>query len=50
MKSMYAALSEFLIYIDSDLKHDVCKCCVHDVINLNDNYKYTVNQYCDYCV
>ena len=46
---MYAALSELLIYINFDFKHNICECCVHNVINLNDNCKHTVNQYCDCC-
>ena len=40
---MYAALLEFSVYIDSDFKHDVCECCVYDVINLNNDYKHAVN-------
>ena len=43
IKDIYAALSEFSIYINSNFKYDVCECCVHDVINLSNNYKYTVN-------
>ena len=43
MKDMYAALSELLIYIDFDFKHDVCKHCIHNVINLSNDCKCTVN-------
>ena len=50
IKSIYIALSEFSVYIDFDFKHNVCKYCVHNVINLNNNCKHTVNQHYDYCV
>ena len=50
MKNIYAALSEFLIYIDFDLKHNVCKCCIYNVTNLNDNCKCAVNQHYNCCV
>ena len=40
---MYTALLEFLIYIDSDFKHNVCEHCIHDIINLSDDYKHAVN-------
>ena len=44
---MYAALLKLSAYINSDLKHDVYKYYVCDVINLNDDCKHTVNQCCD---
>ena len=50
IKDTYTALSEFLVYIDSDFKHNVCKCCIYDVINLNNNCKHTVNQHYNCCV
>ena len=43
MKNMYTTLSELSVYIDSDFKHNICKHCVCDMINLNDNCKHTVN-------
>ena len=49
IKDMYITLSELSIYIDSDFKHNVCKCCIHDVINLNDDCEHAVNQHCNYC-
>ena len=46
---MYTALSEFLIYINFNFKHDVCKHYIYNVINLNNDCKHTVNQHCDCC-
>ena len=43
MKDMYAALSELSIYINSDFKHDVCECCVCDIINLSDDCEHVIN-------
>ena len=49
IKNIYAALSELSAYIDSDLKHDVCECCIYNVINLSNDCECIVNQHCDYC-
>ena len=43
MKNTYAALLEFSAYINSDFKYNICKHCVYNVINLNNNCKHTVN-------
>ena len=43
MKNMYTALSELSVYINSDLRHNVCKHYVHNMINLSNNYKHAVN-------
>ena len=49
IKNIYAALSEFSAYINSDFKHDVCECCVHDVTNLSDDCEHTINQHYNCC-
>ena len=49
IKNMYIALSQLLTYIDFNLKHNIYEHCIYDVINLNDNYKHTVNQYYNCC-
>ena len=43
MKDTYAALLEFLIYINFNFKHDIYEHCVCDVINLNNDCECAVN-------